>query len=186
MLNHWLAEQYYFEIRKSHNLIHSTDQVYLFNLTETVLWKELDRWNYYGDPDEPTAPSYSLYTGFTLKWTFGVFLVLMFFHLMAMLIVKTFTSVEFKEDDNNYSKLMHLMENIHCAVPYKDWDEDEGKSTTKEEFKRRFHYTKTEMILSQLLNIGVSIIMLIPIWFTCKYQLVQKIHILTIVRQTST
>ena len=167
ILNHWLAEQKYFSIRKQFYLTSKYDQVHLFNMTEPLLWKELDRWNYYGDIDDPTPPSYSLYTGLTLKWTFVMFFVVMFFHMVAMLIVKTFTSEEFKEDRNLYDKLMHLVENIHCSVPYKDWDE--VKSGTKEEFKERFNNTENEMILSQLLNIGVSIIMLIPIWFTCEY-----------------
>ena len=165
ILNHWLAEQYYFGIRRQYHLISKYDEVHLFNLTEPLLWKELDRWNYYGDIDEPTAPSYSLYTGMTLKWTFVTFIIMMVFHLVSMMMVKTFTSAEFKEDRNLYSKLMHVVENLQCSFPYKDWDEDEGKSTTKEEFQRRFQNTEIEMIWSQVLNIGVSMIMLFPLWF---------------------
>ena len=186
ILNHWLAELYHFDIRKQYNLIHPKDQVHLFNLTETVLWPQLDRYNYYEDKNEPTPPSYSLYTGPTLKWTFVVFLSMMFFHIVSMTIVKTFTSVEFKNDDNYYTKLMHVVENINCSYPYKDWDEDQGKCTSKEEFKTRFHNTENEMILSQLLNIGVSIIMLVPIWFSCLYQIIHKIHISITLSQIST
>ena len=145
-----------------------SDQIHLFNLTEPVLWKDLDRWNYYGDINEPTPPPYSLYTGFSLKWTFVVFLVIMFFHFVSIFIVKTFTSNEFRED-GSYNKLMHVMQNVHCAFPYRDWDEDEGKSETKEAFKIRFHKTEKEMICSQLINIGMSMIMLIPIWFTGQF-----------------
>ena len=61
---------------------------------------------------------------------------------------------------------MCVVENLQCSFPYKDWDEDEGKSTTKEEFQRRFQNTEIEMIWSQVLNIGVSMIMLFPLWFT--------------------
>ena len=145
ILNHWLAEQYYFGIRRQYYLISKYDEVHLFNLTEPLLWRELDRWNYYGDIDEPTAPSYSLYTGMTLKWTFVTFFIMMLFHLVSMMIVKTFTSEEFKEDINLYSKLMHVVENLQCSFPYKDWDEDEGKSTAKEEFQRRFQNTEIEL-----------------------------------------
>ena len=166
ILNHWQAEQYPFGIRSQYNLIHKKDEVYLYNLTEKVLWSELDRWNYYEDPQEPTPPSYSLYTGFTLKWTFAMFLVIMTFHALSMLLVKIFTSEEFKEDRNAYSKLLHVVENINCSLPYRDWDEDEGKSNTKEEFTKRSKKTQCEMIVSQLVNIGFSMIMLIPLWFT--------------------
>ena len=147
-------------------MIHKLDEVHLYNLTEKVLWSELDRWNYYEDPLDPIPPSYSFYTGFTLKWTFLTFFVIMIFHALSMLLVKIFTSTEFKEDRNTYEKLLHVIENLNSALPYRDWDEDDGKSTTKKEFAGRSQKTEREMILSQLVNIGISMIMLIPIWFT--------------------
>ena len=164
--NFWLAEQYPFGIRKQFNLIHKSDEVHLYNLTEKVLWSELDRWNYYEDPLDPIPPSYSFYTGFTLKWTFLTFFVIMIFHALSMLLVKIFTSTEFKEDRNTYKKFLHVIENLNSALPYRDWDEDDSKTTTKEAFAERSQKTECEMILSQLVNIGISMIMLIPIWFT--------------------
>ena len=166
LLNHWLAELYTFSIRTQFNLIHKTDQVHLFNLTETIRWSELDRWNYYEDPTEPTPPSYTLYTGFTLKWTFICFMVIMIFHTLSILLVKIFTSEEFKQDQNSYNKFLHVVENINCSLPYRDWDEDKGKSNNKEEFAKQSRNTEYEIILSQLVNIGFSLIMLIPLWFT--------------------
>ena len=171
ILSHWQAEQYPFGIRTQLNLIHPKDQVHLYNLTEPLLWNDLDRWNYYEDVNEPTPPPYTLYTGFTLKWTFVTFGLLMFFHAVSMMMVKLFTSQEFKEERNTFNKLMHVVQNIHCSFPYKDWDEDEAKSDTKEEFKKRFQNTENEMMMSQLLNICVSMIMLIPIWFSGEYTL---------------
>ena len=168
ILNHWLAEQYPFGIRKEYNRIHRLDEIQLFNQTGPILWSDIDRWNYYGDLNEPTSPSYSLYTGLTLKWSFIMFFVLMFFHFVSMMLVKTFTSLEFKEKGNYYDKFLHGMENINCAFPFRDWDEDDGKCTTKEEFKRRVHNTEVEMMWSQLVNFALSMIMLMPIWFTGK------------------
>ena len=178
-LNHWLAEQYPFSIRKEYNLFHPKDQVLLYNLTESVLWagtkrwtddfgteEGLDRWNYYEDINEPIPPNYSLYTGLTLKWTFVTFVVIMFFHTVSMMLVKTFTSEQFKEDKSLYRKFLHVVENLNCPFPYKDWDEYGGKSITKEDFKRRSEQTECEMICSQLVNFAVSLIMLVPIWFT--------------------
>ena len=167
ILNHWQAEQYPFEIKSRYNLIHRKDEVHMFNLTETVLWSELDRWNYYGDINDPTPPSYSLYTGLTLKWTFVSFLAIMIFQMVSLMMVKTFTSMEFKEHKkSNYRKFLHIVENLNCSFPYKDWDEDEGKSINKEDFKRRYEQTECEMIWSQAVNIVFSITMLFPIWFT--------------------
>ena len=90
----------------------------------------------------------------------------MIFHALSILLVKIFTSTEFKEDQNAYKKFLHVIENLNSSLPYRDWDEDDGKSTTKEEFAERSRKTEREMILSQLVNIGISMIMLIPIWFT--------------------
>merc|ERR1712046_113551 len=90
----------------------------------------------------------------------------MAFHALSMFLVKIFTSEEFKEDRNTYNKLLHVVENINCSLPYKDWDEDEGRSNKKEEFTKRFKKTECEMIVSQQVNIGFSMIMLIPLWFT--------------------
>ena len=153
-------------MKKKYKLIHPKDEVHLFNMTEKLLWSELDRWNYYADVNEPIQPPYTLYTGLTLKWTFVTFAFILFFHAVSMMVVKLLTSQEFREEGNTFNKLMHVVQNIHCSFPYKDWDEDEGKSATKEEFRERFHNTENEMIWSQLLNIGVSMIMLLPLWFT--------------------
>ena len=166
ILNHWLAELYPFGIRKQFNLIHKRDQVHLYNLTKPLLWSEVDRWNYYEDIDEPTPPSYSQYTGFTLKWNFLVFMVIVFFNGVSITLVKYFTSEEYKQDTNTFNKLIHVAHNINLAVPYRDWDDDNKKCSTKEEFKQRCRDTETEMIWSQLVNMFFSITMLIPIWFT--------------------
>merc|ERR1711884_569159 len=130
-------------------------------------------------------------TGLTLKWTFVTFAFILFFHALSMMMVKMLTSQEFKEDGNTFNKLMHVVQNIHCSFPYKDWDEDEGKSATKEVFRERFHNTENEMIWSQLLNIGVSMIMLVPLWITGQLEQIimllsiSSVHITTSRRGTS-
>ena len=74
----------------------------------------------------------------------------MIFHALSILIVKIFTSEEFKQDQNSYNKFLHVVENINCSLPYRDWDEDKGKSKNKEEFAKRSQNTEYEIILSQL------------------------------------
>ena len=177
LLYHWMSEQYTFGVKKEHNMIHPKDQVYLFNMTETILWSEsrrwfwtdgigagngLDRWNYFEDPDEPTAPSYSFYTGFTLKWTFVVFFMIMGFHFFSMFCVKNATSQEFKEEIM-YNKFIHVIQNLNLCFPFVDWDE---KMVSGEEFKQRYSNTELEMSCSFAVNSGFSMIMLFPIWFT--------------------
>ena len=56
LLYHWRAEQVPIGAAKSVNL---SAKVELFNLTETVLWSDISRWNL-TDPDHPTPPPYTL------------------------------------------------------------------------------------------------------------------------------
>ena len=172
LLYHWMCEQYTFGIKNKFYLIHPTDQVYLFNMTDTLFWSEsrrwfwagngLDRWNYFEDPNEPTAPSYTLYTGFTLKWTFVAFFMLMTFHFFSMFFVKWATSQEFKEEIM-FNKCIHVLQNLNLSFPFSDWDE---KMVSGEEFRQRYSNTELEMACSFAVNFGFSLIMLIPIWFT--------------------
>ena len=169
ILHHWQAEQIPFSIRKKYNLIHPKDQVYLYNLNDTIFWKDLERWNYYEDPNEPTPPSYSVYTGLTLKWTFVTFLMFFILHNIVMAIVKQLTSSDFKNEENQFNKLVHVIQNTNFSFPHKDWDCNDAESKTIDGFKERFRNTEKEMIFSLLLNSFVSVAMLGPIWFTGKY-----------------
>ena len=164
LLSHWLAEQYTFSIRGKYNLIQSKDEIHLYNSSEPLYWKDLDRWNYYGDPQEPTPPSYATYTGFTLQWYYLVFLVMMSFHFASLALVKTFTSAEFRKE-RTFNKCIHLVQNMNIASPYKDWDE---AMVSREEFRRRHRDTEREMAWALSVNNLLSLIMLLPIWYLGK------------------
>ena len=129
-----------------------------------MLRRELDRWDY-SNPDVATAPHYKLYTFLTLKEAFQVFLVIMAVHTLLMLIVKMATSREFRTKSNLIRKFVHITHNISLATPYQDWDEG---SITVPEYKRRFQRTNIEMACCLTLNILVSLVMLVPLWYTGK------------------
>ena len=167
LLSHWLAEQYTFSIRQDYSLIYKKDEIHLFNASGTLYWSELDRWNYYGSPDDPTPPSYSLYTGLTLKWTFVTFFMLMAFQFLSISLVKIFTSKEFKEDRDIFNKCLHILQNLNFPFVYVDWDE---KMVTRDEFQTRYKNTEQEMKWSFIVSSLFSIIMLLPIWFTGRMQ----------------
>ena len=127
-----------------------------------MLRRELDRWDY-SNPDVATAPHYKLYTFLTLKEAFQVFLVIMAAHTLLMLIVKIATSREFRTKSNLIRKFVHIIHNISMATPYQDWDEG---SITIPEYKRRFHSTNIEMGCCLALNILISLVMLVSLWYT--------------------
>ena len=87
-----------------------------------------------------------------------------------MAIVKQLTSSDFKNEENQFNKLVHVIQNTNFSFPHKDWD-CVAESKTIEGFKERFRNTEKEMIFSLLLNSFVSVAMLGPIWFTGKYLL---------------
>ena len=162
ILYHWHAEQFPFKMRTWQSTVLPIDNIELFNMTESIKWKELDRWRY-EDPKHPTPPSYTLYTGFTLKYTFGSLFVIMFFHCLSIFLVKMFTSKEFSSKGNLYSKLIHVMETMNLPFPFVDWDQGHF---TVEEYRQRYWNTEKEMIISFMVNFLFNIIMLFPLWLT--------------------
>ena len=142
------------------------DKIELQGLNQTVLWGELDRWDY-SNPDLATTPHYTLYTFLTLGEVFQVFLIIMGTHTLLMLIVKMATSREFRTKSNLIRKFVHIIQNISLATPYQDWDEG---SITVPEYKRRFRRTNIEMACALFLNIVVSLVMLVPLWYTGKFK----------------
>ena len=150
--------------RKSQSRQNPNDTIELRGLNKTVLWGELDRWDY-SNPDVPsgTPPPYTLYTFLTLGEAFQVFLVIMAAHTLAMLITKLATSREFRTRRNLIGKLIHVIQNLSLATPYQDWDEGVHSMP---EYKRRFRRTNIEMSCCLVLNIVVSLLLTVPLWYT--------------------
>ena len=59
ILYHWKAEQMTFVLRKSELRKGPEDILELYNMTENVLWSDIDRWNY-TDPFRPMPPYYTI------------------------------------------------------------------------------------------------------------------------------
>ena len=169
MLYHWKAEAYPFKFRinsvKRLNITPGPDsKIELFNMTETVYWSELDRWDY-SDPQHPTSPSYKLYTGMNLQETFAAFFVILIVQCMSLLVVKMKTSEEFRASGKYFEKFIHLIENVNFTVPYRDWDQG---TCNVAEFKRRYRNTEREMIGSFTVTILNTLVMFSPLFCTGK------------------
>ena len=96
LLHHWKWEKVPFQFR--HDIaqkISSEDKISLFGLKETVLWSQLDRWNYAGDI--PTPPNYNEYTLLTLQETFIALICLSILQFIAIFVVKRCISTDFRE-----------------------------------------------------------------------------------------
>ena len=166
LLHHWRWEQIPYRIRldyiKKGFTITPEDKIGLYGLNETVYWSQLDRWDYSGE--EPAPPPYSIYTLLSLKDTFLAGAALLAIHFLVLLITKILTSAEFRRRGHYTNKFLHLIENINYATPYTDWDE--GDSTTILEYKQRFRATVKEMAATLIVNSIITLIMMVPLWFT--------------------
>ena len=169
ILFHWKAESIPFKFRKNYAkkfnvTMSSNSKIELFNMTETVYWSELDRWDY-SDPQHPIPPSYKLYTGMSLKETFGVFFIILIVHSLCLLLVKIKTSHEFKKMEKKklFEKAIHLLENVNFPVPHRDWDQG---SHSVAEFRGRYSNTEREMIWSFAVTFLFTAVMFIPLLCT--------------------
>ena len=164
MLYHYKAEQKPFTIWQKYEK-NQMDKIALYGLNETILWGDLDRWDY-SNNTQGTPPHYSEYTGLTLKWTFCLFFILTGAQLLLTLLVKIFTSRKFVKRENYLNKFLHLLLSLNLASPFEDWDQ--GRFSVKE-YKERQRKTSFEMAWGLTVNIVFSLVMMVPVWFTGNY-----------------
>ena len=165
LLNHWKWDQIPFKARLDYALTHPispNDQIKLFGVNETLFWSDLDRWDY-SNPNNPTAPLYSTYTLLSLKHTLLAGVGLLVVHILAILIVKLLTSPDFKRRGQHTKKFIHILENVNHAAPFSDWEEGDHSI---QEYEFRFWHTVKEMIATFTINIIVTGMMMIPMWYT--------------------
>ena len=128
---------------------------------ETVLWGELDRWDYTDLDGIP--PPYSEYTGLSLKWTFILFFLLSMTQILFILLVKIYTSKAFSVKNDFMNKFLHLFLCLNIPYSFEDWDQ--GRFSVKQ-YKERHHKTNIEMAWCLSVNIFSSFLMLTPLWYT--------------------
>ena len=168
LLHHFEWDQIPFKTRLDYAKIHSispNDQIKILGLNETLFWSDLDRWDY-SDPNDPTAPLYSTYTLLSLKHTLFAGVGLLVVHIIAILIVKLQTSSAFKSRRQIMKKFIHILENVNYATPFSDWEEGDHSI---QEYEIRYWCTVKEMIATFTVNIIVTAVMTIAMWYTGTY-----------------
>ena len=167
LLHHWKWEQVPFHVRiqnAKEGFISPEDKISLQGLNDTVLWSDLDRTDY-SDPQYPVPPPYTHYTILTLQETFIALVGLSFFQFITTWVIKVWNSKDFKEEPFKTNKLIHLLENLNFASPYKDWDDGDFSI---QEFKERAKAVRKEVFWTQAIHFISSFVMLIPLWYTGK------------------
>ena len=164
ILNHWKFEQTKFSDTLNAKFTNNS-QVHLVN--GTVSWKDINRWSY-TNPEDPTPPPYTLYTGYTLQEYFLGFWTILMVHIYANVLVKIATSNHLRQNCSVLELIVHGFENTNIAIVYKDWDIDSG---TVEERRKRRKSVLAEMILTMLVKAAVHSFMAVgPIFLTGIYK----------------
>ena len=174
LLHHWRNELIPFRIRIEYAKYFQRipdNPIELYEINETILWSELDRWNY-SDPVHPTPPPYSVYTLLTLGNTLMFFIILTFIQFVFIFAVKMKTSKVFRENSLIINMVIHVLENLNYATPFKDWDQwtefsvlGEHGNNTIAEYRERFQAVKKEMLVTLTVNFVFTVLMMIPLWF---------------------
>ena len=130
------------------------------------------RWNY-ENPENPTLPDYSLYTGLSAKMTLVTFFCILLLHYLAIVVVKLLTSAEFrKEFGSGLKTAIHVITCSNISSPFRDWDHED---VSVEEHRRRYTRTKREMLCLLLTNTVFSLVLLGPLWYTGNSYLLLRI-----------
>ena len=162
LLYHHTWEKVPFHFRhKIAQSISPEDKISLFRLNKTILWTELDRWDYTGE--DPSPPSYSLYTLLDLQQTFIALIVVSLIQFQAIYVVKKCISKDFREEEHRTNTILHTLENLNFASPFKDWDDGDYSI---QQFRERASAVRREMIWTQAINFLATILMMVPLWYT--------------------
>ena len=158
ILYHVKWEQVPYEITGS---ISPGEQIRLYGLNETFLWSQLYRWDYTGA--EPSPPKYDSYTILNLQHTFIALMVLSVLQFIAIIVVKICFSTEFREEEHKTNMVLHTLENLNFASPFRDWDDGDYSI---QQFRERASAVRKEMVWTQAINFLVSMVMMVPLWYT--------------------
>ena len=163
LLSHLKWEEVPFQIRyENAQSISPGDKISLLGLNQTLLWSQLDRWDYYTD-DIPSPPKYDLYTLLSLQNTFIALMVLSILQFVAILIVKRCISPDFRKEDHKTNMILHTLENLNFASPFRDWDDGDYSI---QQFRERASAVRKEMIWTQAINFLATMVMMVPLWYT--------------------
>ena len=164
LLFHWKAEHINFfrsRFYAENDWINPNATLDMYNLNRTVLWSEIDRWNY-TDPEKFQHPDYTVYTGLTMGGYFFLFLAIMVVQIFAIIIVKVL-SVDGLKWKDWFDLVLHCLENSNIPFPWRDWDQGGGNLY---EYRRRFKNVNKEMMWTMIVNLFFHLLLMTPLLFT--------------------
>ena len=158
LLHHWQAESLPFAVSQKsqwrEGMLSQSQHLHLHN-NRSVLWSEIDRWDYSASP---SPPPYTLYTGLSLRTYFWLFLAILGLHTLAVGIAKFILVPDFRKA-HPVQMFSHCLQSISLPEPWRPWDTDGGNV---EQHRERFRREIMEMVATLAVNFVVNVSMLGP------------------------
>ena len=149
LLKHYKAEQTNWNL--NFNNFKGNDTIRVGNVT--VKWSDIDRWNV------NEAPSYELYTIFSIRIYFFAFIALHVLQFAIILIMKLKISKPFRQL-NFLEKFIHLIESLNIPGCVEEWDTQKGNAT---DHYHRMKSNKTEGLIVISINGIFNLLFLTPL-----------------------
>ena len=139
-------------------MLSQSQHLHLHN-NRSVLWSDIDRWNYSASPHTP--PPYTLYTGLVLGEYFWLFLAILSLHTVCVGMVK-FSLIEDFRRSHPVEMFCHSLLNISLPQPWRAWDTDGG---TVGEHRQRFKAEIIEILSINAVNFVFNTLLLVPFFY---------------------
>ena len=150
LLKHYKAEQTKWDTWIEHAFVEN-NTIRVGNVT--VKWSEINRWN--GNE----APSYELYTIFSIGMYFFAFIALHVLQFAIILIMKLKISQPFRQL-NFIEKFIHLIESLNIPGCVEEWDTQKGNAR---DHYHRMKSNKTEGLIVISINGIFNLLFLTPL-----------------------
>ena len=95
-------------------------------------------------------------------------MVLTILQFIGIIVVKICFSMKFREEEHKTNMILHTLENINFASPFRDWDDGD---CSIQQFRERASAVHKEMVWTQAINFLASMLMMMPLWYTGRYEI---------------
>ena len=155
VLRHCQADRIPFATSLTQNPTNATDL--LFGDAPLVPWTDITHVNY-TNPDDPTPPPYTLYTGLTARRTYFVFLSIWLMQIVCIWLKNFCTSKPFMTL-SYFDQIFHSFQSVIAPTPSVDWVSGEGNCSEK---YNRMKMAMREVVGTIAINSVFHAIRLIP------------------------
>ena len=90
-------------------------------------------------------------------------MMLSILQFVAIIAVKISFSTDFRDEEHKTNKILHTLENLNFASPFRDWDDGDYSI---QQFRARASAVRKEMVWTQAINFLASMVMMVPLWYT--------------------